>query len=77
MSFCPALAASSADSANAKESKNDDMDTMMMDFMLKRADYHDTVSICSIPVTRLGNTNLQVLDTVAFSAVPRPPAREA
>lgn len=28
----------------------------MLDFLLKRADYHDTLSVCSIPVAKAGHT---------------------
>ena len=38
---------------------------MMMDFMLKRSDYHETVSVCSLPLTKKGQKAEMVMDIVS------------
>ena len=42
----------------------DNLAVMMLDFMLKRADFYDTVSICQLPVSKHGNTGLLIMTHV-------------
>ena len=36
----------------------------MLDFVLKHADFHDTVSICSLPVSKEGHTGMMMASHV-------------
>ena len=43
--------------------KDDTLVPMMLDFMLKRADFHETLSVASVPITKKANTALAMMST--------------
>ena len=47
--------------AGVPEAFSENLAPMMLDFMIKRADYHDTVSVSSIPVAKKGHTSHAVM----------------